>query len=54
MGDRSPKDKMKKKQQHDKELKQKEQAKVVNMQKNRPVQAAGGAEEQKGDYKKAG
>ncbi len=52
MGDRSPKDKMKKKAQHDKDVKKHNQQKQENMLKNRKDT---GQTEQEGDqYKKAG
>ncbi|MCX6118083.1 MAG: hypothetical protein NT027_11120 [Proteobacteria bacterium] len=50
MGDRSPKEKQKKKQQHDKEEKAKQQNKVENMNKHRTNQQAAAP----ADVKKAG
>ena len=50
MGDRSPKEKQKKKQQHDKEEQQKHQNKVENMNKHRANQPVAG----QNDTKKAG
>ncbi len=51
MGDRSPKEKMKKKQQHDKELKEKESAKIEKLNKNRHQQPG---DQSAPDYKKVG
>ena len=52
MGDRSPKDKMKKKAQHDKEVQKHNQQKQDNMMKNRKDQ--GPITEEGDQYKKAG
>jgi len=52
MGDKSPKDKMKHKKQHDQEVHKHQQQKQENMMKNRKDQGSGG---QQGDpHKKAG
>ncbi len=50
MGDRSPKEKMKKQKQHDKDHQKQEQRKIENMQKNRKDQGL----PQDDQYKKAG
>ena len=52
MGDRSPKDKMKKKQQHDKDHQKHQQQKQENMLKNRKDQ--GLPAEKDDQFKKAG
>lgn len=55
MGDRSPKDKQKKKQQHEKEIQQKSQHRLENQAKNRhaPAAQSDGANAQD-HFKKAG
>jgi len=54
MGDKSPKDKMKKKQQHDREVQQKNQHKQENMSKNRHAADAPNGQPAAQEYKKAG
>lgn len=53
MGDRSPKDKEKKKQQHVREVQQKNQHKQENMARNRHAPPEGQTQSGQ-DYKKAG
>jgi hypothetical protein len=56
MGDRSPKDKVKKQKQHDKDLERQQQQRQQNMLKNRREAAVKPGEDQPGSeqYKKAG